>query len=64
MRWQAANLQGEMNAAGDIKPHKARSGNKIDGCVACIMALGMAMGRDTPQTSWYETHSENTFVSY
>ena len=64
VRWQAANLQGEMNAAGDIKPHKARSGNKIDGIVALVMALGMAMERDAPQESWYETHSESTFISY
>lgn len=54
MRWQAANLQGEMNAAGDIKPHKARSGNKIDGIVACIMALGMAMPTETEQESMLE----------
>lgn len=54
MRWQAANLQGEMNAAGDIKPHKARSGNKIDGIVSCIMALGMAMDREPEQQSMLE----------
>lgn len=64
MRWQAANLQGEMNAAGSIKPCKARSGNKIDGAVACIMALGLAMKAEPPQSNWFDTHSESTFVSF
>lgn len=64
MRWQAANLQGKLDPAGNIKPDKSKSGNKIDGCVACIMALGMAMAREAPVEGWYETHSESTFISY
>ncbi len=55
MRWQAANLQGEMNAAGFYKPHKGRSGNKIDGIVSCIMALGIAMDTEPVQENPYET---------
>lgn len=62
MRWQAANLQGEMNAPGDIKPSKARSGNKIDGCVACIMALGMAMKREQPPESMLEQMGGMVYV--
>jgi len=45
MRWQAANVAVKMDAAGNLKPDKARSSDKIDGIVAAIMALGRAMQR-------------------
>jgi len=40
LRWQASNLAIEEDAAGNIKPNKKRSGEKIDGIVALIMADG------------------------
>ena len=64
MRWQAANTMAKHDAAGNMKPDKAKSGLKIDGIVTAIMALGMAMGREAPPTSWYEKHSESTFIGY
>jgi len=39
LRWMANNVAAEMDAAGNIKPAKNRSGGKIDGIVAAIMGL-------------------------
>lgn len=39
LRWMAANTVVEMNAAGDIKPHKAKSSERIDGIAATLTAL-------------------------
>lgn len=42
-RWMATNVAIEEDAAGNIKPSKRRSKEKIDGIVALVMALGQAM---------------------
>lgn len=42
-RWCAGNVTLETNAAGDIRPSKAKSSEKIDGVVALVMSLGRAM---------------------
>lgn len=52
LRWMADNVVARMDPAGNIKPDKARSRNKIDGIVASIMALDRAL-RHTP--SRYDT---------
>jgi phage terminase large subunit-like protein len=39
LRWMAANLVVEQDAAGNLKPSKAKSTERIDGHVAAIMAL-------------------------
>jgi len=39
LRWMAGNTATEEDAAGNIKPSKIRSSEKIDGIVASIMAL-------------------------
>lgn len=46
LRWMASNVAVEMDAAGNLKPSKDRSTEKIDGIVACIMGLGRALVRD------------------
>lgn len=43
LRWMAANLATEEDAAGNLKPSKSKSRDRIDGMVATIMALGVAM---------------------
>lgn len=49
LRWMAANVAVEMDAAGNLKPSKARSMERIDGIVATIMALGsMALAPAAP----------------
>lgn len=46
LRWVAGNLQLEQDAAGNVKPSKARSRERIDPLVAAIMGLGRALVRD------------------
>ena len=43
IQWMASNVAAELDAAGNIKPSKAKSSGRIDGIVALIMALGRAM---------------------
>lgn len=54
LRWNASNVSVAQNPAGDIKPDKERSIERIDGIVALIMAIGRSMVQDAPG-SVYET---------
>jgi phage terminase large subunit-like protein len=54
LRWQLDNFAAEMDAAGNVKPSKAKAGDKIDGLVASVMALDRVM-RAATATSIYET---------
>ncbi len=45
VRWMASNVSITMDAAGNIKPARDKSADKIDIIVAIIMALGRAMLR-------------------
>lgn len=49
LRWMASNVSVEMDAAGNVKPSKKKSTEKIDGIVAAIMAIGRAMVCESPQ---------------
>lgn len=42
-RWMALNVAAETDAAGNLKPSKAKSTGRIDGIVAAIMAISMWM---------------------
>lgn len=42
LRWMAGNVAIEQDAAGNVKPSKKKSSEKIDGVVALIMALDRA----------------------
>src|SRR5690606_27596523 len=42
LRWMANNVTIRQDPAGNIKPDKERSREKIDGIVAAIMAIGRA----------------------
>ncbi len=55
MRWMASNAAAETDAAGNIKPSKAKSTERIDGIVAGVMALGVAMAEPPKPKSVYET---------
>ena len=59
LRWMASNVAVEMDAAGNTKPSKAKSTERIDGIVAAIMALGR-LGVDAGETVF--TDYEFTFV--
>jgi len=54
MRWMASNVAAEMDAAGNVKPSKKKSTEKIDGIVALIMAVGCAWATDRVRSK-YET---------
>lgn len=40
LTWCASNVVVEMDAAGNIKPNRKKSTEKIDGIVAMAMAIG------------------------
>ena len=46
LRWMASNVAVETDAAGNLKPSKKKSFEKIDGIVALIMAVGRAIAED------------------
>lgn len=49
LRWMASNVTVRMDPAGNVKPDKSKSTEKIDGIVALIMALGRAMLAPPPR---------------
>lgn len=54
VRWQVDNLAVAMDAAGNVKPDKANSGDKIDAVAAVITALSRAIAAIGPGRSKYE----------
>ncbi len=55
LKWMASNVSVELDAAGNFKPSKKKSSEKIDGIVAAIMALGQSMTQELVGESVYET---------
>ena len=58
LNWQAGNVAVQMDPAGNIKPSKAKSTERIDGIVSLVMALGVHMGEsmkpaDLPEISFW-----------
>ncbi|MGK2857914.1 MAG: terminase large subunit [Thermoanaerobaculia bacterium] len=54
LRWMAGNVTAEMDAAGNRKPSKAKSTERIDGIVALVMTLGRAIVAEVQGPSVYE----------
>lgn len=54
LRWMIGNTVVDQDPAGNLKPNKRRSPAKIDGVVASIMALGLAVVSDGEGTSIYD----------
>jgi len=46
LNWCAANAVVRLDPAGNIKPDRARSGEKIDGIVALTMGVGRWMAKE------------------
>jgi phage terminase large subunit-like protein len=56
LRWQASNVVAEIDKNENVTPHKEKSPEQIDGIVALIMAMGVAMEFGSEKTaSVYET---------
>ena len=54
--WCASNVVVEMDSAGNLKPSRRRSSEKIDGVVALAMAIGRLMARPAEEEgSVYDT---------
>ena len=52
--WNVGNVIIDQDAAGNIKPNKKKSAEKIDGVVALIMGLARATLGGADDTSVYE----------
>lgn len=57
LRWNFENVQIETDRSGNRMFHKGKSGNKIDGAVACAMAVARAAAggeRFVTRASWFD----------
>ena len=54
LRWMMSNVVLTFDPAGNVKPNKAKSNEKIDGVVSCIMALSEAMSNKNGGNSAYD----------
>ena len=54
LAWNMQNVVLEQDAAGNIKPSKARSKDRIDGAVALILAISRAVLREPKATVYRE----------
>jgi phage terminase large subunit-like protein len=55
LRWCAGNVAIDTDPAGNIKPAKDKSTERIDGVVATIMGFGVSMAAEIEGPSVYET---------
>jgi len=62
IRWQFGNVQLEIDAAGNIKPNKKRSSDKIDTIMAVCMAVGEEMYSEAPVISKYARDNKGFFT--
>ncbi len=60
-KWMMSNVSVKQDPAGNLKPDKAKSTEKIDGIVALAMALGRAMVSDSAG-SVYDNPDEPIFL--
>ena len=62
IRWQFGNVQLETDPAGNIKPNKAKSSDKIDTIMAMCMAVGEEMYSEAPVVSKYKRDNKGFFT--
>jgi len=60
LRWNVDNMVVRTDPAGNLKPDKEKATQKIDGCVAMIMALDRATRHAEKKPSVYEDHGVRT----
>ena len=61
LKWMAGNVVMRQDPAGNIKPDKEKSVEKIDGIVACIMALDRCIRNGTGSGSVYDERGVISF---
>ncbi len=54
LRWMVGNVTVSQDPAGNLKPDKAKSTERIDGVVAACMAIGRYMVAEAPAVNPYE----------
>jgi phage terminase large subunit-like protein len=54
LRWMADNVAVNQDPAGNIKPDKAKSTERIDGIVALVMAIGRATSQEVKAVPQYQ----------
>lgn len=62
MRWQVNNLAVATDAAGNIKPDKRRSVEKIDGLAAACDAMAVQLAAEEPDESAYADGHDPTWI--
>lgn len=55
LEWMASNVAAKTDPAGNIKPDKAASTDRIDGIVAMIMGLGMSISDEVEGPSYLDS---------
>jgi phage terminase large subunit-like protein len=55
LRWMTSNVAVETDAAGNLKPSRKKSIERLDGGVACVTALDRAKLQPPRRQSKYET---------
>lgn len=63
MRWMMSNVNAVRDPAGNIKPDRTSKENKIDGVVAAIMALGLAIDGAKPAQLSYLFDDETDLIT-
>jgi phage terminase large subunit-like protein len=61
LRWMADNVVVREDPAGNVKPDKGKSTEKIDGIVAGIMGLSLAIRNESEEPSVYENRGVLSF---
>jgi phage terminase large subunit-like protein len=59
LRWMVNNVATETDAAGNIKPSKKKSTQRIDGVVALVMALDRVVRESAPVKTIYDVAPED-----
>ena len=62
LRWQFGNVQLLIDPAGNIKPAKDKSTDKIDTILAMVMAVGEEMYSEAPIVSKYNRDNKGFFT--
>lgn len=61
LRWMASNAAGLADSNGNLKFHKGKSGDKIDGMTALGMALALYIN-ENPESSAYKTSGSGVIL--
>jgi phage terminase large subunit-like protein len=64
MRWMMGNVELETDAAGNIKPSKSKSQNKIDGVASLVTAISAWMAIEVKPINDIEVSMDDLMSMY